>query len=335
MLSISETQNSGIFWLAQATCIFASCAISKLGYGGEAFNKPSMRTAEFRSPNRTESPRHATAGLWKKVADVVARTARAAGCTLKLAGPLATLSACANNGSDVPEPPRSSIGKNAHVDAKHQGLALNALNPPPPPIILPFASGVSVPVSQRGLDTPTHCNRQILRAMGVPAAQVAECRWENSTSTLHAIDWNTGGSAIAPVSGTVRLSEGNCVVRDVECNGGWGNTVELAGLDGRRFLFAHCNSFNPGIADNDFVLQGEALCEIGATGNAGGVHLHFDQVGGQGGRGSIRRTARRASALSSIPRSLRQATAASRTAIRPTIACSCSGWWWEMRGGVC
>ncbi|MBI5412846.1 hypothetical protein HZA42_00680 [Candidatus Peregrinibacteria bacterium] len=144
-------------------------------------------------------------------------------------------------------------------------LALKDLNPPAAPVVLPIVNGRSARISQIGHSTPSH--------MG-PA-------------TARAIDLAVDGDFAAPISGVVTLNPGNCrqnadranrLSCNDGCNGGWGNLLGLEGLDGRKFIGAHCDSFAPGLQTGAFVLQGTPLCEIGCTGNSSGVHSHFDKT---------------------------------------------------------
>lgn len=55
-----------------------------------------------------------------------------------------------------------------------------------------------------------------------------------------------------------------------------GNALRLAQPDGTYFFYAHMNSFAPGIALGTPVRAGQIIGYVGATGNAGGPHLHFE-----------------------------------------------------------
>lgn len=141
-------------------------------------------------------------------------------------------------------------------------LTISELNPPDAPIVLPLSNGVAARISQKEGGTFSHFRN----------------------TTQHAVDMSVGGMAQTPLAGTVHFSSGNCVAGNAQCrenngcNGGWGNVVELDGVDGNTYIFGHCFSFQPGLNDGDFVGQGTPVCQIGCSGNATGVHLHFDRV---------------------------------------------------------
>ena len=55
-----------------------------------------------------------------------------------------------------------------------------------------------------------------------------------------------------------------------------GNGLRLTAPDGTYFLYAHLDSFAPGIAPGVTVRAGQVIGYTGATGNAGTPHLHFE-----------------------------------------------------------
>jgi murein DD-endopeptidase MepM/ murein hydrolase activator NlpD len=57
-----------------------------------------------------------------------------------------------------------------------------------------------------------------------------------------------------------------------------GNTIYIRSADGRTiYYYAHLKSYAPGLAEQEMVTAGQALGEVGHTGNASpdGPHLHF------------------------------------------------------------
>lgn len=166
------------------------------------------------------------------------------------------------------------------LESVASGLTLRELNPPPAAIPLPIAIGRLTRVSQRARSLPTHCNKNLLG----PNCQMQAV---DDLSTLNALDFAIDGDVAAPVSGVVTLSQGNCSQNSNpntrlscgdNCNGGWGNMIGLEALDGRKFIAGHCDSFAAGLQNGSFVLAGTPLCEIGCTGYATGVHIHFDKT---------------------------------------------------------
>ena len=55
-----------------------------------------------------------------------------------------------------------------------------------------------------------------------------------------------------------------------------GNALRLTTSDGTYFFYAHLDSFAPGIAVGSVVKAGQIVGYMGATGNAGSPHLHFE-----------------------------------------------------------
>lgn len=55
-----------------------------------------------------------------------------------------------------------------------------------------------------------------------------------------------------------------------------GNALRLSQSDGTYFFYAHMDSFAPGIGVGTQVRAGQIIGYVGATGNAGGSHLHFE-----------------------------------------------------------
>ena len=52
-----------------------------------------------------------------------------------------------------------------------------------------------------------------------------------------------------------------------------GNVVWLTGVDGNKYYYAHLSSWEGSSRD---VAAGEVIGYVGATGNAGANHLHFE-----------------------------------------------------------
>ncbi len=178
---------------------------------------------------------------------------------------LATLLAsasCASQISDSPVPQSTPPALEQSTNA----LTIADLNPPPAPLVLPLANGATVRISERAGEDFSH----------------------NNNATRHAVDFSINGNAVTPMAGVVHFRSGNCVANDNlcrpnnGCNGGWGNVVELDGIDGNTYISAHCFAFQPGLNDGNFVGRGTPVCTIGCSGNATGNHLHFDRVNRNG-----------------------------------------------------
>lgn len=107
---------------------------------------------------------------------------------------------------------------------------------------------------------------------GVSVGQVGDS-WHASRSggRLH-----EGQDIFAPRGTAVRSATEGYVVRVGESPLG-GNTVWVAGAGGRRYYYAHLDSFAPGLNVGDYVTAETVLGYVGTTGNASGgaPHLHF------------------------------------------------------------
>jgi hypothetical protein len=101
--------------------------------------------------------------------------------------------------------------------------------------------------------------------------------WTGSTRRGHSpsgwsIDWNRPGDVddlvVASAPGTVRVA--NATSRR-----GYGYYVEISHAGGESTLYAHLNSV--AVTAGQYVDQGTVLGTVGATGNATGAHLHYEQ----------------------------------------------------------
>jgi murein DD-endopeptidase MepM/ murein hydrolase activator NlpD len=65
-------------------------------------------------------------------------------------------------------------------------------------------------------------------------------------------------------------------VSSAEWRGGYGLVLELDHGHGVRTLYAHLSEVDPALRGGMFVGAGVAIARMGATGNATGVHLHYE-----------------------------------------------------------
>lgn len=78
----------------------------------------------------------------------------------------------------------------------------------------------------------------------------------------------TGTPVVASAAGTVIIS------RQGGWNGGYGNYIVIEHANGTQTLYAH-NSENA-VGIGEYVVQGQVIGYVGATGKATGPHLHFE-----------------------------------------------------------
>jgi murein DD-endopeptidase MepM/ murein hydrolase activator NlpD len=141
--------------------------------------------------------------------------------------------------------------------ASAPGLAtLTVRAPEPPPVSLPDASGHVFPVNgphtygdafgapRKGY---SHQGQDILASEGTPV--------------------------VAPVAGAISFTDYQAKAA--------GYYIVEKGSDGFDYFFAHCQRGSTVVTPGMAVLAGQQLCNVGATGDASGPHLHFEAwVGG-------------------------------------------------------
>jgi hypothetical protein len=77
-----------------------------------------------------------------------------------------------------------------------------------------------------------------------------------------------GTPIVAPVAGSISFT-------DYQAHAAGYYIVEK-GADGYDYFFAHCQKGSTVVAPAQVVLAGQQLCNVGATGDASGPHLHFE-----------------------------------------------------------
>ena len=77
-----------------------------------------------------------------------------------------------------------------------------------------------------------------------------------------------GTPVVAPVAGSISFT-------DYQAHAAGYYIVEK-GSDGYDYFFAHCQKGSTVVAPAQVVLAGQPLCNVGATGDASGPHLHFE-----------------------------------------------------------
>jgi murein DD-endopeptidase MepM/ murein hydrolase activator NlpD len=112
----------------------------------------------------------------------------------------------------------------------------------------------------------------VLRCPGEPACLSSGCGWRGTLGRgrpHHGIDLAN------PEGGFVYAAGDGRVVR-AEYYGGYGNTVELDHGRGVRTLYGHLSEIDTDLHAGDFVARGAPIARMGMTGNATGVHLHYE-----------------------------------------------------------
>jgi murein DD-endopeptidase MepM/ murein hydrolase activator NlpD len=84
------------------------------------------------------------------------------------------------------------------------------------------------------------------------------------------------GLDLANPGGGFVYAAGEGRVRSADWRGGYGLVLEIDHGQGVRTLYAHLSEIDPNLRPGSFVAAGAAVARMGATGNATGVHLHYE-----------------------------------------------------------
>jgi murein DD-endopeptidase MepM/ murein hydrolase activator NlpD len=91
---------------------------------------------------------------------------------------------------------------------------------------------------------------------------------------------HTGLDLANPNGGYIYAAADGWIVA-AEWRGGYGNFLEIDHGAGVRTRYAHLSEIDPNLHSGAFVAAGAAVARMGMTGNATGVHLHYEvQVDG-------------------------------------------------------
>lgn len=77
-----------------------------------------------------------------------------------------------------------------------------------------------------------------------------------------------GSPVVAPVAGVVSFTDYQAKAA--------GYYIVLKGADGYDYFFAHCQKASTVVTPGLTVFAGQQMCNVGATGDASGPHLHFE-----------------------------------------------------------
>lgn len=82
---------------------------------------------------------------------------------------------------------------------------------------------------------------------------------------------------LAAEKGSIVEFVSDCEGEDESCGSYWGNHIIIKHTTSRYTVYAHLSSVTSGLALNNSVHGGSVLGKAGDTGNADGVHLHFER----------------------------------------------------------
>ena len=86
------------------------------------------------------------------------------------------------------------------------------------------------------------------------------------------------GIDLAQAGGSYIFAAGAARVYDAGLRGGYGYVVELDHGSGVHTLYAHLADINPAVSRGADVAAGQAIGFMGMSGNATGVHLHYEVI---------------------------------------------------------
>ena len=84
------------------------------------------------------------------------------------------------------------------------------------------------------------------------------------------------GLDLANPDGGFIYAAGDGYIRRAEYFGGYGNTIEIDHGNGVITRYGHLSEINPNLRRGDFIAAGTPMARMGMTGNATGVHLHYE-----------------------------------------------------------
>lgn len=86
------------------------------------------------------------------------------------------------------------------------------------------------------------------------------------------------GIDLASANGGLVYAAGDGWIARAEYYGGYGLTLEIDHGHGVRTLYAHLNEIDQNLAPGMFVSSGQPVARMGMTGNATGIHLHYEVI---------------------------------------------------------
>lgn len=117
------------------------------------------------------------------------------------------------------------------------------------------------------MDTPAG---PVLRNPTEAACMSSGFGWRNMSSRQH------NGIDLANPSGGFIYAAGAGRIVTADWRGGYGNFVEIDHGRGVQTRYAHMAELNPDLRPGAHIQEGVAIGRMGMTGNATGVHLHYE-----------------------------------------------------------
>lgn len=155
--------------------------------------------------------------------------------------------------------------------------------PAPAPVLPPIPSGIhrggmaSVPselTDSRGRSRVGVVGMGMPHAGESPVDGVVSSKYGWRVHPIHKTRKFHEGLDIAAAEGTEIRAVQSGTVTFAGRRGGYGNTVEIRHADGTTTRYAHASRLH--VRKGDHVEVGEAVADVGSTGQATGPHLHFE-----------------------------------------------------------
>ena len=110
-------------------------------------------------------------------------------------------------------------------------------------------------------------------SLTLPIQGTITSRYGLRNPTTSSVPKNHTGIDIAANTGTVIYAALDGIVKIASSEGDYGNHLRIE-KDDIAIYYAHCNKLY--VKEGEQIKQGDAIAEVGATGNVTGPHLHFE-----------------------------------------------------------
>lgn len=125
------------------------------------------------------------------------------------------------------------------------------------------------------IDTPAG---ELLRDPTEHACLSSGFGWRTLASMGGGNGSNHTGIDLASADGGFIYAAGDGWIVSADYRGGYGLTLEIDHGHGVHTLYGHLSEFDPSLAPGMFVHVGQPIARMGMTGNATGIHLHYEVV---------------------------------------------------------